>query len=218
MFATNSVLNNFKTTYATNLKQFSQLLLPKEIIKEFFGKFKWFFGVERGSENGDFCKKYSLKSFINLTAIIQFYFFWRFNRHDFTKQILKKDCAKSNEFLIAMIMMSYYNIITWLYHHVVMNASRMCQAICRISFKSILLTRSSLPEVFLGKGVLKICSKFKGQHPCRSVISTKLLCNLSAWVFSCKSAAYFQFVIFNLWKIPWNWIAFYQNSFVLSPD
>ena len=39
-------------------------------MKEFFGKFKWFFGVERGSENGDFCKKYSLKSFINLTAII----------------------------------------------------------------------------------------------------------------------------------------------------
>ena len=70
MFAANSVLNNFKTTDATNLKQFSQLLLPKKIMKEFFGKFKWFFGVERGSENGDFCKKYSLKSFINLTAII----------------------------------------------------------------------------------------------------------------------------------------------------
>ena len=28
---------------------------------------------------------------------------------------------------------------------------------------------------------------------------------------------YLQFVIFNPWKIPWNWIAFYQNSFVLSP-
>ena len=31
--------------------------------------------------------------------------------------------------------------------------------------------RSSRPEEFLGKGVLKICSKFKGEHPCRSVIS-----------------------------------------------
>ena len=29
-------------------------------------------------------------------------------------------------------------------------------------------------QVFLGKGVLKICSKFKGEHPCRSVISIKL--------------------------------------------
>ena len=29
----------------------------------------------------------------------------------------------------------------------------------------------------LGKGILKICSKFTGEHPCRSVISIKLLCN-----------------------------------------
>ena len=36
--------------------------------------------------------------------------------------------------------------------------------------------RSSPPEVFLGKDVLKICSKFPGEHPCRSVISIKLLC------------------------------------------
>ena len=26
-----------------------------------------------------------------------------------------------------------------------------------------------------------------------------------------------QFVIFNPWKGPWNWIVFYQNSFVISP-
>ena len=35
--------------------------------------------------------------------------------------------------------------------------------------------RSSNPEVILGKGALKICSKFTGKHPCRSVISKKLL-------------------------------------------
>ena len=28
------------------------------------------------------------------------------------------------------------------------------------------LSKSSHPEVFLGKGVLKICSKFTGEHPC----------------------------------------------------
>ena len=33
--------------------------------------------------------------------------------------------------------------------------------------------RSSFPEVFLGKGVLKMCSTFT-EHPCRSVISMKL--------------------------------------------
>ena len=38
-------------------------------------------------------------------------------------------------------------------------------------------TRTSHPEVFLGKGVLKICSKFTGEHPCRSAISIKLLFN-----------------------------------------
>ena len=38
--------------------------------------------------------------------------------------------------------------------------------------------RSNRPEVFLGTGVLKICSKFTGEHPCRSVISTKLLCSV----------------------------------------
>ena len=43
------------------------------------------------------------------------------------------------------------------------------------------LYRSNSLEVFLGKGVLKICSKFTGEHPCRSVISIKLLCNFAAY-------------------------------------
>ena len=38
-----------------------------------------------------------------------------------------------------------------------------------------LIFRSSHPEVFLEKGVLKICNKFTGEQPCRSVISIKLL-------------------------------------------
>ena len=38
--------------------------------------------------------------------------------------------------------------------------------------------RSSHPEVFLRKGVLKICSKFTGEHPCQSVISIKLYSNV----------------------------------------
>ena len=42
----------------------------------------------------------------------------------------------------------------------------------------IIIIRSSHPEVFLRNGFLKICSKFTGQHPCRSVISLKLFCNV----------------------------------------
>ena len=49
--------------------------------------------------------------------------------------------------------------------------------------------RSSRPEVFLGKGVLKICGKFTGEHPCRSAISIKLQSKL------------FQLVIFRLTQI-----------------
>ena len=48
------------------------------------------------------------------------------------------------------------------------------------------------PRVFLRKGVYK----FTGEYPYRSVTSIKLLCSkvvrTSAWVFSCKFAAYFQ--------------------------
>ena len=36
---------------------------------------------------------------------------------------------------------------------------------------------SSHSEVFLVKGVLKICNKFAGERPCQSVISIKLQSN-----------------------------------------
>ena len=42
---------------------------------------------------------------------------------------------------------------------------------------SHLRSRSSHPEVFLVKGVLKICSRFTGEYPYQSAISIKLLCN-----------------------------------------
>ena len=41
-------------------------------------------------------------------------------------------------------------------------------------FPNIWRINSSHPEVFLGKAVLKICSKCTGEHPRRSVISIKL--------------------------------------------
>ena len=43
-------------------------------------------------------------------------------------------------------------------------------------------SRSSCPGVFLRKGVLWICSKFKGEHPCQSASSIN---RSSPWVFSC---------------------------------
>ena len=43
-------------------------------------------------------------------------------------------------------------------------------------FTEFLKYRSSPPEKFLRKGVLKICSKFTGEYPCQSAISIKLIC------------------------------------------
>ena len=51
--------------------------------------------------------------------------------------------------------------------------------------------RSSHPEVFPEKSVLKICSKFTGEHTCW--VALQLYWNrTSAWVLFCKFAVYFQ--------------------------
>ena len=41
----------------------------------------------------------------------------------------------------------------------------------------LITTRSSPLEVFIEKGILKICSKFTGEHLCGKAISIKLLCD-----------------------------------------
>ena len=52
----------------------------------------------------------------------------------------------------------------------ILSISQMCNF-------SETIFRSLVREVFLGKGVLKICSKFTREYPCRSVISIKLQSN-----------------------------------------
>ena len=56
--------------------------------------------------------------------------------------------------------------------------SKICQ-FGKTTTKNVLPSsfRSSHLVVFLGKDVLKICSKFTGEHPCRNYTSP--------WVFSC---------------------------------
>ena len=53
----------------------------------------------------------------------------------------------------------------------------------------IIIFRNSHSEVFLRKGVLKLCSKFTGEHPRRSAIYWN---RTSAWLFCCKFVACFQ--------------------------
>ena len=58
--------------------------------------------------------------------------------------------------------------------------------------------RSSHPEVFLRKGVLKKCSKFTAEHPCRSAISIKLLCNgTSKWFITSFESALILIMLFK---------------------
>ena len=64
----------------------------------------------------------------------------------------------------------------------------------------ITLSRSSPSEVFLGKGVLEIRSKFTGEHPCWSAISIKLqskfhMNNSGGLLLFICSLFYFSFII-----------------------
>ena len=52
--------------------------------------------------------------------------------------------------------------------------NNICDYFYRNRLNNLENFRSSHPEMFLEKGVLKICSKFTGEHPCRSVTSIKL--------------------------------------------
>ena len=56
------------------------------------------------------------------------------------------------------------------------------------------------PKAFLQKLVLKICSKFTGEHPCRSAISIKLQNS---------------FIEIGIWHVccPVNWLHIFRTSF-----
>ena len=80
-----------------------------------------------------------------------------------------------------------------------------CMYKWKIDAIRVKIFRNNHSEMFCWKGVLKICSKFRGEHPCRSATSIKLQqlywSRTSAWVFSCKFVAYFQntFSTEHLW-------------------
>ena len=61
------------------------------------------------------------------------------------------------------------------------------------------LYRNSHPEMFLRKGVLKICSKYTGEHPYRSAISIKLPWKLVPLKYSILHRCSIAFIIHNFW-------------------
>ena len=60
-----------------------------------------------------------------------------------------------------------------------------------------------------------LIQNFFKKKDCFSFLDVKISCINKQLVK--KRVVYFQFLIFNPWKVPWNWIAFSQNSFFTSP-
>ena len=54
------------------------------------------------------------------------------------------------------------------------------------------VNRSSRPELFIGKVVLKTCGKVTGEQTCQSVALQLYWNHTLAWIFLCKFAACFQ--------------------------
>ena len=77
------------------------------------------------------------------------------------------DSFKAKNFIL-IIWVSLPDLIS------INKAERLYSMVIKIFLQNC--CRSSPPEVFLSKGVLKMHSKFSREHPCRSVISIKLLC------------------------------------------
>ena len=74
---------------------------------------------------------------------------------------------------------------------------------------------SSRLKMFLRKGVLKICSKFTGKHPCQSVIAIKLFCNfIEVTLRHGCSLVNFLLVFISLFsKNTFGWLLLYAQSF-----
>ena len=95
------------------------------------------------------------------------YYFWSLNFF----------CLLYNIFKISSIVMLPRNMPLITFSNFVVKSSNQSKYLP--AFPNVLrLFRSSRPEVFLGKGILKICSKFTGKHSCGSAISIKLLFTL----------------------------------------
>ena len=72
------------------------------------------------------------------------------------------------DFKILLLLLVYLLLVSYLTQHHLLAPTSTSR-----SYQS----RSSHSAVFLRKGVLKVCSKFTGEHPCQSVISIKVLWN-----------------------------------------
>ena len=76
----------------------------------------------------------------------------------------------------------------------------------------LLYSGSALPEVFLGKNVLEICSKFAWEHPWWRVISIKLQCNFIEITLLHR---YSPVNFLHIFRTPFNKNTFLEGCFCL---
>ena len=81
------------------------------------------------------------------------------------KKVMKLKCSFWKYLNVVNVIVHELEPKKWVFDK---NIEHPCRSAISIKLQS------SRPGVFLGKGVLKICSKFTGEHPCRSAISIKL--------------------------------------------
>ena len=86
--------------------------------------------------------------------------------------------------VLSLTLIEDCKIVTWGTSNISFSRRKMWRKCCVYisgnkdeNLIEVIHIRCSPPELFLEKSVLKICSKFIGEHPCRSVILIKLLCN-----------------------------------------
>ena len=89
---------------------------------------------------------------------------------------------------------------------------------CRTTKLQLATSDSRFPNFFFRKHVQKCkkASHFVTVWTSRNSQANKRIFNANSRNAKTR-CEYIQFVIFNPWKLTWNWIAFYQNSFVISP-
>ena len=88
----------------------------------------------------------------------------------------------------------------------------------RINLKDT-ISRSSRPKVFLRKVVLKIWTKFTGEHPCRSVISIKLQSNFTEIVlrYGCSPLNLLHIFSKPFIKNTSGWLLLNFSYFLMDP-